>query len=90
MQNISTSTIALASNRRSMETTAQANGMTIEQVAASQYLQSMASKISISAKAVLADQASAMDALSRVAAVKCLDETNDERVARINMAILSK
>ena len=86
---IAQSTITLASNRKSLEDSAKANGMTIDQMAAAQYLQSIAAELSGEAKTVLMGQAAAMDALSRVANVKCLDETNDERVARIQSAILS-
>ena len=85
---IAETTIAL-SGLAPIEAAAAKNGMTANQMAAAQYIGSLASKLSIEAKSILGDKDSALAALARIADVPMLDETHEARIARIQAAILA-
>jgi len=63
-------------------------GMTAEQAAAAVLVQSLASDMTADHKAVLADQAKALPALARVAALPAGDDAQD-RFNRVLTAILA-
>lgn len=88
MTTLAQSSIALG-NLTSIQTAAAANGMTVNQMAAAQYIASLGPKLSAEAKAVLANKDSALRALARIAEVPMLDETHEARIARIQSAILA-
>ena len=88
MTTLAQSSIALG-NLASIEASAAKNGMTVNQMAAAQYIGSLASKLSPEAKAILVNKDSAIAALTRIADIPMLDETNEARIARIQAAILA-
>ena len=88
MTTLAQTSIALG-NLTSIQTAATANGMTVNQMAAAQYIASLGPKLSAEAKAVLANKDAALLALSRIAEVPMIDETHDARISRIQAAILA-
>ena len=88
MTTIAQSAIALG-NLASIEAAAAKNGMTVNQMAAAQYVGPLASNLSAAAKAVLGSKDSALDALARIADVPMLDEAHEARITRIESAILA-
>lgn len=88
MTTLAQTSIALG-NLTSIQTAATANGMTVNQMAAAQYIASLGPKLSPEAKLILGNKDSALAALARIADVPMLDETYDACIARIQAAILA-
>lgn len=90
MKTLAQSTIAL-SGLAPIAAAAAKNGMTANQMAAAQYIQSggIPAMLSAEAKAVLGSKDTGLAALARIAEVPILDETHDARIARIEAAILA-
>ena len=88
MTTLAQSTISLG-NLTSITTAAAKNGMTVNQMAAAQYIASLASKFSAEVKAILVNKDSALAALARIADVPMIEEAHEARIARIQAAILA-